>query len=263
MEYSYKANLHVHSNNSDGIHFPRFIVAYAKHKNIKVLSITDHNEIIGTIKAEKYAEKAGIIFFPGIELTFTIKGLPYELLAYFYEIQEIKDFYKEYRYNNGFIPHFKNVSEVIKIIKKYKGAVVAPHPFGRKGILRGLHNKEINIDAIEVINAFTGESRNIKAQEHIEKDNKVLKFGASDMHFFPADMGKIFTEISSNKTINKKEIWENITGQKRTLKFNPTGEPFLPHKIAFQKPLCIIVYILNYPRLYLRYRAGKKLVKNS
>lgn len=257
-----KANLHIHTNNSDGIHFPGFIIAYAKHKNIKVLSITDHNEIYGTLKAEKYAEKAGLIFFPGIELLFMVKGAPFEILAYFYDGEAIKDFYREYRYSNGFAPHFKNVSEVIKLIRKYSGAVVAPHPFGRKGIFRKLKNRGLNVDAIEEINAFTGEIRNEKAKNHTDKDNNFLRFGAADMHFFPADIDKVYTEIVGSGEVDKKEIWDNLLSKRKTLKFIPRGDSFLPHKVAFQKPLCVVVYALNYPRLYLRYRAGKRLVKN-
>lgn len=261
--YTLKANLHVHSINSDGIHIPSVIVAYAAFNNIRVLSITDHNEIHGTVRAAKLAEKVGIMFFPGIELMFMIGGRPYEILAYFYDIPTIEKFYKEYRFHNGFAPTFKKIEEVVNMVRKHNGAIVAPHPFGRKGIFRKLRHRGLNVDAIEDVNAFTGERRNKKARRHTDKDNNFLRLGAADMHFFLYDIKKVYTELSAKREFTKRNLWENLLGKKHTISFVPKGDSFLPHKVAFQKPLCVVVYALNYPRLYLRYKIGKRRVKKD
>jgi predicted metal-dependent phosphoesterase TrpH len=251
-----KAALHLHSIRSDGVHLPSVIVGYAKLVDIKVLSITDHNEIKGTLAAAKLARKLGIIYYPGIELTFTVSGRVYELLAYFYTEKEITDFYAEYRFQNGFMPSFKSVSSVIKLVRKFEGAVIAPHPFGRKGVYRKGRNRKIKVDGIEVINAFTGEKRNLRAERHVE-NHSYLEFGAADMHFFLHDINKTYTEISG-QNINKKEVWNNLLGKQKTLRFRPVGKKFPTYKITFQKPLCGLSYVLNYPRNYFGYRAGKK-----
>ena len=256
--YKIKANLHIHSYHSDGIFAPSFIVGYAKIAGLKVLSITDHNEIRGTITGAKIAEKLDLIFFPGMELTFHIKGKAYELLAYFDNLEDIKKFYGAYRFNNGFLPSFKNVAAVIRLIEKYRGIAVVPHPFGRKGIFRRLRNRGLNVRAIEVMNAFTGERRNKKAKRHQDGDNHFLKLAAADMHFFVSDIHKVYTELSSKNEITKETVWQNLKGESATINFRPVGHQFSPFKIWFQKPLCAVVYFLNYPRLYLAYRIGRR-----
>ncbi|MBW6431739.1 hypothetical protein K0A96_00965 [Patescibacteria group bacterium] len=251
-----KAALHLHSIRSDGIQLPSVIVGYAKLVDIKVLSITDHNEIKGTLTAAKVANKLGIIYYPGVELTFSVSGRIYELLAYFFTEKDIIDFYAEYRYQNGFMPSFKSVSSVINLVRKFEGAVIAPHPFGRKGVYRKGRNRKIKVDGIEVINAFTGEKRNLKAERHVESCGN-LEFGAADMHFFLHDMNRTYTEISG-QNISKKEVWDNLLGKKKSLIFRPIGKKFPTYKITFQKPLCVLSYAFNYPRNYFSYRSGKR-----
>lgn len=253
-----KANLHIHSLSSDGIYSVRKILAAAKKQGVSIVSITDHNEIIGTLKGARLAEKYGLIFFPGVELMFMVKGRVYEILAYFENAKDIAAFYNKYRYNNGFMPMFKNAAEVTKLIRKHNGAVVVPHPFGRKGALRRKRNPGLDFDAIEVVNAFTGERRNRKARKHTDKENSFLRFGAADMHFFISDLSHVYTRLSSRKPMTKETIWQNILGNKNDIKFSPVGRGHRPHMIMFQKPFCSIVYALNYPRLYLSYNYNKR-----
>lgn len=257
----FKINLHIHTYFSDGIYSPWFVVRAAKLLGLGAISITDHNEISGTLKGLKYAQRSGMIFIPGIELMFLVKGRFYEVIAYFKDEESIKEFFYEYRYQNGFVPHFKNVSMVVEMIRRKGGAVVAPHPFGRKGVFRAMRNKGMNVDAIEVINGFTGEKRNIKAKKHYDSNSDFLRLGASDMHFFIDDLAKVYTEVESSSKITREELWKNIIGEKRTMLFNAVGGAFSTPKITFQEMLCTVVYTLNYPRLYLNYRLSKNRYK--
>jgi hypothetical protein len=263
MKHTKSANLHIHTYHSDGIHSPHRILHLAKRYGVEVLSITDHNEIRGTITGAKIAERLGLIFFPGIELMFGVKGRVYELLAYFYEVEDIKKFYEEYRYTNGFAPTFKTVHEVVEMIRRHHGAVVVPHPFGRKGIFRKLRNRGMNVDAIEDVNAFTATKRNKKAKNHTDGDSQFLRFGAADMHFFVSDIKKVYTFLESDKEITKRAFWDNLLGKEKTINFKAVGKNFTPHKIFFQKPLCTVVYALNYPRLHASYWIGKRKHKNN
>lgn len=256
--YTKNANLHIHSYHSDGIHAPWAIVHAAKLYGVDVLSITDHNEIRGTLMGARIANRLGLIFFPGIECMFGIKGRIYEILAYFYDVDDIKRFYEEYRYGNGFAPTFKSAEELISMIRKHGGAVVAPHPFGRKGIFRKLRHRGMIVDAIEDVNAFTATKRNHKAKNHTDGDSQFLRLGAADMHFFLGDIKKVYTHLESKTEISKQKIWNNLLGKNKDIEFIPVGKNFLPHKIFLQKPLCIIVYILNYPRLHFSYWLGKQ-----
>ncbi|MDD3480794.1 MAG: hypothetical protein PHW75_01015 [Patescibacteria group bacterium] len=247
----------MHSIASDGINTALAIVTYAKLSKIDIISITDHNEITATLRGEKIAERLGIIYFPGIELMFRVGGKVYELLGYFYTGEELKAFYKSYRFTNGFMPHFKSVQEVVKMIRGHGGAVVSPHPFGRKGIYRKLRNAEVMVDGIEVINGFTGEKRNGKAAILKTRNEDARKLGASDMHFFLSDMKKVYTRLESKKEITKELFWDALKGRNNDIFFKPVGKSFVKRKIFFQKPLCVAVYTINWPWLYAKYRYRK------
>jgi hypothetical protein len=235
----------------------------AKYLGIKALSITDHNEISGSLKAIPIAEKAGLIFFPGIECMFRVRARVYEIIALFNNGEDARGFFNEYRYQNGFWPHFKSVVEVAEMIRRYHGAVIAPHPFGKKGVFRKLKDKGFNIDAVEIVNANTGDKRNFRAKVHNYDDDHYLRFGAADMHFFLDDMIKVYTELEAEGEITKDLIWENLTTARSDLRANPVGEAASPFRIGLQNTLAGISYILNYVRLYSAYRIGKHNYKKQ
>lgn len=247
--------MHIHSTCSDGIFLPSTIVAYAKIAGISVLSITDHNEIRGAVGAIKIAERLGLIYFPGIELTFTVKKRAYELLAYFYEKKDIERFYKAFRIGSGFIPSFPDVDSVESLIKEHHGIFIVPHPFGRKGIYRNGRNSHIIPSGIEVFNAFTNEKRNTRALSHNIK-NKFLEIGSADMHFFISDIRKTYTELEG-AILTKREIWENLKRDRNTIKFKAVSGKLSPLKTSFQKPLCGLIYAIRYPVNYFSYFGRK------
>ncbi|RLB02401.1 MAG: PHP domain-containing protein, partial [Deltaproteobacteria bacterium] len=62
-------DLHTHSTASDGSFTPTELINYAKNKGIEVLALTDHDTISGISEAIEAAEKAGIDFVPGVEIS--------------------------------------------------------------------------------------------------------------------------------------------------------------------------------------------------
>ena len=62
-------DLHTHSTASDGSFTPTELINYAKNKGIEVLALTDHDTISGISEALEAAEKAGIDFVPGVEIS--------------------------------------------------------------------------------------------------------------------------------------------------------------------------------------------------
>ena len=64
-----KLDLHAHSNYSlDGIAPPVQLIKYAKKVGLKGIAITDHNEIIGAVKAQKFSNDDFVVI-PGIEIS--------------------------------------------------------------------------------------------------------------------------------------------------------------------------------------------------
>lgn len=75
-----KADLHIHSLYSDGIHSVDDILVMAKDRGLDVISITDHDNYDGVINANP---NAGIKVILGLELTTTFNNEAVHLLGYF------------------------------------------------------------------------------------------------------------------------------------------------------------------------------------
>lgn len=91
----FRADLHIHSYGEFGSYdvkdatmTPEAIVDTAIDKGLKIISITDHNEIFNSNTAINYAEGKDILVIPGIEVT-TTQG---HLLLYFDTFQSLRSF---------------------------------------------------------------------------------------------------------------------------------------------------------------------------
>ena len=76
------ADLHTHSNRSDGCHSPREVVRLAKEAGLAALSVTDHDTTSGLEEAGAAARELGIAFVPGIELSVPQSDQEIHLLGY-------------------------------------------------------------------------------------------------------------------------------------------------------------------------------------
>lgn len=66
-------DLHCHSTMSDGLLTPAELLAYAASRGVKVLGLTDHDELGGLAAARLAAEQHGIAFINGVEISVTWK----------------------------------------------------------------------------------------------------------------------------------------------------------------------------------------------
>jgi len=69
-------DLHIHSRSSDGALTVEEIIKVAKHRNIELMSITDHDSIECQEAAVALATKAGIRYVTGVELNITMYLYP-------------------------------------------------------------------------------------------------------------------------------------------------------------------------------------------
>jgi len=137
-----KADLHIHSNFSDGIASPEEIVKYAaQNTDLKIIAITDHDNIKGSLKAAELGDKYGLIVVPGVEVT-TLQG---HVICLFIEKH---------------IRKFTSLYKTIEITYESGGIIVLPHPMSPLTYSVPLHCiKKIfkrehfpKPDAIEIIN---------------------------------------------------------------------------------------------------------------
>ena len=64
-------DLHCHSSVSDGTLSPSDLVAHAAERGVKVLALTDHDDLDGLDEARAAAERHGIRFVNGVEISVT------------------------------------------------------------------------------------------------------------------------------------------------------------------------------------------------
>lgn len=69
-----KIDLHVHSLVSDGSFSPAELAAHAKAQGLSAFALTDHDVIAGSDEAAAAAEKVGVEFINGMELTADFQG---------------------------------------------------------------------------------------------------------------------------------------------------------------------------------------------
>ena len=79
------ADLHVHTNFSDGTFTPEEVVRTARERGLSSIAICDHDCVDGILPAIKYAKKYPIKIIPGVELTVIRNSKEIHVLGYFIE----------------------------------------------------------------------------------------------------------------------------------------------------------------------------------
>ncbi|MCY6485186.1 PHP domain-containing protein [Clostridium aestuarii] len=77
-----RVDLHIHTTASDGSYEPERIIKEAKKKDIQLIAITDHDEVANVELTKSIAKKYDIAYLPGIEVSSTLEGELFHILAY-------------------------------------------------------------------------------------------------------------------------------------------------------------------------------------
>jgi predicted metal-dependent phosphoesterase TrpH len=167
-------DLHVHSNCSDGRDEVRTILRAAVKRGLAGLSITDHDTLQGSLKAQKIIreEKLELILIPGAEVT-TSEG---HLLCL--GIEELP-------------PRGKSPEETADMAREQGGIAIVPHPYHP---FRHAIGRVPDCDAVEVYNSkHLFGIANARARREAKKRHLPMVAG-SDSHF-AATVGLGVTEI--------------------------------------------------------------------
>ena len=71
---SVNADLHCHSQVSDGVLSPAEVVRRAHANGVQIHALTDHDELGGLAEAAAEAARCGMPFVPGVEISVTWAG---------------------------------------------------------------------------------------------------------------------------------------------------------------------------------------------
>ena len=69
------ADLHLHTNFSDGTYTPEELVMHARRVGLSAIALTDHDTVEGCARLAAAAAAAGVEFIPGAELTAEVEGI--------------------------------------------------------------------------------------------------------------------------------------------------------------------------------------------
>jgi predicted metal-dependent phosphoesterase TrpH len=81
------ADLHLHTNFSDGTFSPEELVSHASRHGLAAIALTDHDTVEGCARAAQACAAAKIEFIPGSELTAEQDGNEIHILGYFLDTQ--------------------------------------------------------------------------------------------------------------------------------------------------------------------------------
>ncbi len=101
-----KADLHLHTNRSDGQFSVEDLIKLAKSAELDIISITDHDTIDSIEEAIEIGKFYGIEVIPGLEISTEFLDIEIHILAYFFdvtskELEEYLSFFRAERYKRA------------------------------------------------------------------------------------------------------------------------------------------------------------------
>jgi 3',5'-nucleoside bisphosphate phosphatase len=78
-----RADLHLHTQASDGDLSPEGIASYAQSAGLDAIALTDHDTIAGTRSSDEMARKYGLRIIPGVEISISYDPGTLHILGYF------------------------------------------------------------------------------------------------------------------------------------------------------------------------------------
>jgi len=195
------ADLHIHTIYSyDGTASLAAVLKRARQNGLDVIAITDHDEIIGSLKALELAPVYGIEVIPGIEVT-TAEG---HLLALNVTQK---------------IPRAMPLIETILKVGELGGFCIAPHPmaggFGMKSlsaysILKALRHPDVPriLIAIETYNATTIDKMSNHYARILANHLNIAQTASSDAHVVEA-IGLGATEFDGRTALDLISALQN------------------------------------------------------
>src|SRR6187401_2775762 len=84
------ADLHLHTNFSDGTYTPEELTAHGQRLGFRAMALSDHDTVEGCERMTAACATAGIEFIPASELTAELDGHELHLLGYFLDTSNSK-----------------------------------------------------------------------------------------------------------------------------------------------------------------------------
>lgn len=218
-----KADLHIHSNHSDGLPSVPEIMEYVQNKtDLDVIAITDHNTLAGAKFARSLSELYDFEVIVGEE----VSSKSGHILALFIEEE---------------IPAGMSAKDTIRAIQEQDGIAIIAHPFSNQGVFGPFGRSELAsavnemaFHALEVYNSLPYLSwANKAAASTLTGGRGFAATGGSDAHVLKA--------VGKGYTLFKGSSAEDLRGSIERLETRGEAEP---------GGLSLAVrYMLRYPQI--------------
>jgi predicted metal-dependent phosphoesterase TrpH len=178
-----KADIHIHTNYSDGLMTPEAVVEYAAIKtDLKVIAISDHDTIEGALAARRYQHRYQWDFgHLGIIVASEITSRDGDIVGLFLK----RD-----------VPAGMSAAETVDAIHAQGGLAVAVHPYSfMVGIVKGVKGKvhALPFDGVETRNGSPTEFvSNYLAEWFNQRRHALPVVGGSDAHYLRT-VGQTYT----------------------------------------------------------------------
>jgi predicted metal-dependent phosphoesterase TrpH len=193
-----KADLHIHSNHSDGLASIPEIMDYVQNRtDLSVIAITDHNTVEGALFAKSISELYDFEVVVGSEVS-SREG---HILGLFIEED---------------VPAGMSTADTIRAIEDQGGIAVIAHPFSNQGVFGPLGRNvfaeavsEGAFRALEVYNSlpFLTWANSVAAK--LAGGNGIAMTGGSDAHVLEA-VGKGYTVFKGSSAEELRTSIENL-----------------------------------------------------
>ncbi|PZR98696.1 MAG: hypothetical protein DLM69_08355 [Candidatus Chloroheliales bacterium] len=201
-----KADLHMHTTLSDGIHTVEKVLEYVQQEtDLDIIAVTDHDNFKGGLLAREIAARRNYRFevVLGAEIT-TRQG---HLLCYFFDDSGYRGNYKMY----------KPVEEVVHDVLDAGGLCVAPHALSwltlslGEGSINKLFELKLPLSAIETMNpSIAARVSNKKVREMNRAVWHLPEVGNSDSHAAHL-VGSSYTAFAGNTAADLEQAMRDGT----------------------------------------------------
>jgi hypothetical protein len=208
------ADLHLHTNHSDGWPEPCELVDYVRHAtDLRVVAVTDHDTIEGALRAREHAQRSrGLEVVIGEEVS-SRDG-------------HIVGLFLDRRVRPGM-----SAAATVHAIHEQGGLAFAAHPFWRttrqvkgRGVVHGVGwlAGELAFDAIEVENSTPGFYLFNQMAHRLVEATGVPELGNSDAHILDA-IGRAFTSFPGRTADQLRVAIESGATRAHRRRYRPMG----------------------------------------
>lgn len=234
-----RADLHIHSYGEFGSYdvtdhtmTPEAIVDKAIEKELKIISITDHNEIQNVNTALTYAEGKDILVVPGIEVS-TTQG---HLLLYFETFKNLRDFFGKLTINADKKTCQDGIVQCLSFAEQFNGIGILAHieldsgfekTIGRFGPQMEEIFKHKNLFGLEISSKNSADF-----YTSADADGNRKRLINLRQEFLGLDEGNHLPKLMSSDSHNLNKLGINADGEKKLTRIKVDDLSFHALKIA-------------------------------